>query len=534
MLRYPRTSFQQQTIAAGEFLPPPVNGWTTASPNSEMDPTTAFVLDNWFPQPDYLEIRKGRRRHRQTNTTAPVETLMYWQGPGTANFLFAVANGAFYDVTVFDSVSATPIVGQAGFTNSRFQWINFTTPGGSYLWACNGAQTARMFDGTAWSQPAIANINSADVINVAAHKGRIWMILKDSTKAAYLPVGSIQGAATTFELGGLMTNGGFLVAASTWSMDGGDGQDDMLVFVTSRGQAIIYKGTDPASAASWGLVGVYDIGTPMGYRCLTKYGADLAYVSVDGVVPLSQMTISDRSVVERVALTSRIHRQMNTAAQLWQNNFGWEFTVFPRGTKAILNVPLDAGDVQEQYVMNTLNGAWCRFNNWNANTWIVFQDRLFYGGNDGAVHEADIPGADEGSIFTAEMRHAWLYYGQRGRKKRWTMVQPVLLSTNRIDAAIGMDTDFSDNGDINAFGSIDPSSNAALWDQALWDQALWASESSVQQDWYSVGALGYIGSVRMKVQIIAPSINEPTANDRFEFFLNLNGVNVLNETGGYL
>jgi hypothetical protein len=123
------------------------------------------------------------------------------------------------------------------------------------------------------------------------------MILKDSTKAAYLPTSSIAGAAQVFDLGPLMTS------AATWSRwapgrwTQGWGPDDFAVFITSRGQVIVYAGTDPASADTWVLKGVYNIGAPIGRRCFSKVGGDLAVITVDGVVSLAQAISMDRAAV---------------------------------------------------------------------------------------------------------------------------------------------------------------------------------------------------------------------------------------------
>jgi hypothetical protein len=43
--------------------------------------------------------------------------------------------------------------------------------------------------------------------------------------------------------------------------------DDYAAFITSEGQVAVYSGADPASSTTWSLVGVFDIGAPIGRRC---------------------------------------------------------------------------------------------------------------------------------------------------------------------------------------------------------------------------------------------------------------------------
>jgi hypothetical protein len=45
---------------------------------------------------------------------------------------------------------------------------------------------------------------------------------------------------------------------------------NLAVFMTSRGQCIIYSGTDPTSSSNWTLVGVFNLPPPLGVRCTVK------------------------------------------------------------------------------------------------------------------------------------------------------------------------------------------------------------------------------------------------------------------------
>ena len=64
---------------------------------------------------------------------------------------------------------------------------------------------------------------------------------------------------TIFDLGSFMTRGGFLETIATWTQDSKQTVDEYLAFITSRGQVVVYQGTDPATANTFALVGLYDI-----------------------------------------------------------------------------------------------------------------------------------------------------------------------------------------------------------------------------------------------------------------------------------
>ena len=167
------------------------------------------------------------------------------------------------------------------------------------------------------------------------------------------------GAALALDLSNLCQRGGYLVTMATWSYDNGRGMDDYAVFVTSEGEVIVYQGTDPASSATWSLVGVYAIGTPLGRRCAVKYGGDLLLITKDGVVPMSKVQTST-IVTSRATITDKIQSAVSEATTLYGANDGWQIQVFPPENMLLLNVPVSS-TTQEQYVMNTITGAWCNF-----------------------------------------------------------------------------------------------------------------------------------------------------------------------------
>ena len=336
-------------------FPPPTGGWDAVSALANMPPDRAVVLDNWFPRPDSIEIRRGIANHCTGLTGAGVvDSVMAYSAVSPANdMLFAATAGRIWDVS---SVGAPVVTTETGLSNNRWQHVNFTTPALKALFICNGVDAPRYWDGATWTQPTITNISSTDIVHVNAHKNRLWFALANSTLAAYLATGAVAGAATTFEMGGFFTKGGYLNGMGTWTLDTGAGPDDFAVFISSKGQVVIFKGTDPSSATTWTLIGVFDLGSPIGRRCFTKVGSDLAIINVDGVIPITRALATDRAAAGTIAMTKNIQNAMRTAAASYASNFGWQLCSYPKGTMALLNVPVSEGSQQQQFVMNTLTG----------------------------------------------------------------------------------------------------------------------------------------------------------------------------------
>jgi hypothetical protein len=493
MLQALRQNTGRKSVVRTCTFDSPVEGWDASSALASMPKLRAIQLKNWFPQPGYVEVRRGYQLHcRAASVATPIESLMPWTGLTTQK-LFGAGGGSLYDVT---TSSANADI--TGLTEDRWQWTNFSNAGANYLYIVNGADSARHYNGTAWATPSItaSGITSADFININVHKKRIWFVQKESTKAWYLATDAISGTATSFELGSLFGLGGYLVAMGTWTRDGGLGPDDFAVFISSRGQCAVYQGTDPATANTWELVGVYDLPAPIGRRCFCKMGGDLLLLTVAGVLKLSVALREGKEQLSASLVSERINPAMNAAARLYKDNFGWDMTVYPKGTRLVVNIPTAELSTGSQYVMNTLTGAWCEFDNHNAVCWTVWRDRLFFGAGNGAVYEADQTCVDVLDPIVATGQTAYQAHFSPGSLKRYSMVQPLVLTSGTARPSVAVSTDFSEATQLSTpSGAI---AATARWDEAVWDTAVWGGGSAYVNDWTSSTGLGRWASVKFQ------------------------------------
>jgi hypothetical protein len=525
----------------------PVDGWYSEAVFSDTRKRRAKQLKNWFPQKDYVEMRRGHLAHSLDlgTSSTPVETLMPWNGPGATRKMFAAAGGVIYDATS-SGVAATSSL--TGLSEDRWQWVNFTTSAGAYLWICNGTDAPRHYDGSAWATPAITGITEEDAIHVCVHKKRIWLTLKDSTKAAYLGTEAVAGAATTFELGSNFSEGGYLLGMATWTRDGGTGADDFAAFISSKGQVAIYQGTDPSSALTWELVGVFKIPTPLGRRCFANWGADVLIATESGVYPLSKILGADRSQQELAALTENIAPDINAAARSYGSNFGWEINIYPRGTRMMLNIPTAEGSTAIQYVMNTLTGAWCEFDAHNALCWLTFNGLQYFGGPDGTVYRADTSAQDGTTAITAVGQTAWQAFGSPGSLKRFCMVQPLVRSQGVARPSVGISVDFVETTSMSTPSAS--SAAQALYGTAVYGVDVYGSTDVFVADWTSTPALGRFASVKFQAStdgadveseagtpiglLLALTVSEDVYEETPDPLMQVNGFVVLAESGGYL
>ena len=217
-------------------LPAPIGGWNERDPITQLDAKDALVLENFVPDLTDVQLRPGFAQHA-TGLGGNVETLMVYAG--TSEKLFAASGSVISDVTA----AGAAVSSLTGRTNARFDHCMFTTSAGTYLYIVNGADAPQHYNGTAWAAPAITGATPSTLITVTPHQSRLWFAQKDTLDAWYLPTVSVAGAAVKFPLGAVFSLGGSLLAIATWTRDGGQGMDDVLAFITDKGQVAIYSGT---------------------------------------------------------------------------------------------------------------------------------------------------------------------------------------------------------------------------------------------------------------------------------------------------
>ena len=500
-------------------MPAPTGGWDAVSPIANMPKDRAIVLDNWFPTPIDVRMRRGFSSFATSLGSGVVETVMPYNAPVNSDEkFFAAANSIIYDITSGGAGSSSV----TGLTNNRWQYVNFTTTGGHFLWCCNGADAPRTYEASAgWATPSltITTYSSTDIIHVNAHKNRLWFVFVNSTVAGYLAVDSISGTVSNFDFGAQFTKGGYLVATATWTHDGGNGPDDYFVAVSSKGQVAIYQGTDPSSASTWSKVGVFDLGEPIGRSCFLKVAGDLALINADGVVPISRAIGQATAAQAAIALTKNINNKINEYSRDYKSNFGWQFIQYPRGNYVLLNIPLVEGDTQYQAVMNSLTGAWCRFTGQNANCWAIFRDNLYFGGNGGVVYLADTGGQDDGSLITATGQGAYSSYGTSSALKMWKRLRAIITTGSTIVPAVGLSTNYADNATLGT--PTTATQSYAAYDSAVYDTGTYASSELTTEEWGAAGGLGYTGSIHFRAQ----------KNTTSDVLVALDGFNVIYESG---
>ena len=471
-------------------VPAPVGGLNARDSLASMPPTDADLMSNWFPTPTGLQVRGGSADWA-TGMGGWVETVMVYNGY-TLRKMFAAASGNIYDATAQGTVGSAVVTGN---TSNRWQYVNFGTAGGQFLIAVNGNDHGQVYNGSTWSAASLTGVADTLLITPFVFKGRLYFIQRDTLKIWYLAAGSISGALSAFDLSSIFKLGGYLVAASSWNVDTVAGPQDYLALISSEGEVAVYQGYDPTQSSTWSLVGTFRVGRPVGRRCLQKIGADLVIISADGLYPLSDAMLTDRSQ-EQKAISYKIENLINSDVQSYGNNFGWQVLLYPIGNKIMVNVPMVENVSQYQYVMNTITQAWTVFNGWNAACFEQMGDVLFYGTN-GKVVKCDFGGTDNGAAIITDLGPAYSYFGSPGENKQFTMARPVFQKQGSVGTSVILNTDFRNSQPTSTL-TLPPSANASFWNVAPWNTSFWSYDGQIQLNWQTVFGVGYCASLRMK------------------------------------
>jgi len=509
--RAPSTQ-RSQTVSVAA----PIGGWNARDALGAMEPLDAVTLTNFWPGTNSVILRNGYTKYA-TGITGTVESLFAYSS-GTSNKLFAAAVGSIYNVTNGGVIGAADVT---SLTNARFQYINITTPAASYLMAVNGADKLRTYDGSAWHKDGdgapynITGVDTANCSNITLFKNRVWLVENGSLKAWYLPVNSIGGAAVALDMTSIFQLGGYIMAAMTWTLDAGYGMDDYLVFITSNGEVMVWRLTDPTTPTGIQMTGLWKIGAPVGRRCWIKYGGDLLIITQDGVVPMSGALQSSR-LDPRVSITNKIQYAVSQAVSSYGQNFGWSLLYYSKENQLIMNVPIATGQ-EQQYVMNTITKSWCNFTGWSASCWEIWQDDPYFGGN-GYVGLAWQGTVDDISNIDGFAIQSFQNYGS-ATQKQCKMIRYHLLSNGSpaISGNVNVDYDLANE---NASLSFSPLAYST-WGNGSWDLAYWGSGLSPLAESQGATGIGYT---------FAPTLNSASQGIELQWV----ATDLVFEAGGVL
>lgn len=502
--------------------PAPSRGVNAADNLAEMQPQDAIFSYNMLPQAYGLKVRTGYREFATDVGTDGGRTVMPFNGSTSAqDKLFACAEDGIYEIS---AGGAGPWVADETFpdqdaTSGYGQFAALSNSAGHFLLYCDETNGYYVYDegGPTWTKVAMGggatevdNVDPTEFVSVCVHKGRAWFVQKDSAIAWYLDPDSIFGAATAFNFGSRFKKGGFLVNLFTWTIDGGEGVDDYLVAVSSSGDVVMFRGTDPDDATAWFMRGVWDIGRPpAGRRCAGSFGGELYLLSSYGILPASKL-ISGVLIQEQSAYLSRriaplVHARMAQTA----DTLGWEIVSIPNENLLFVGIPqfTDGTHVQFAYSLNIQGwGLYRDFpyftgNEWDGSFYFSEADSVIY------IHEGDLDAVSlDGTTFESisfSLLTSFQALDPSEHFKRGQFIRPYFLAGGvpSYEVRAAYDYDLAEGT-----GLITPATQVGtLWDVGEWDVAFWSGGTVVSMNPDGATGIGTTVAIGLRGETTFPT-----------------------------
>lgn len=505
-------------------IPSPLGGVNTRDSLSAMAPTDAIELVNYIPQQNGLisragfEVATGNSNFEFFDNTNfnfydnnnfvffsdnssgvypnIIESVIPYVS-GINSFMITASNGRLYK----DNTAGVLNELGSGYTNNR--WENVKISNNMVL--VNGADAPLNFDGSVLTTISfsgdLATYGAIKINGIHKYRNRLYLYDTNYGNFFYGGVNSVAGSFTEFQLNRVSDTGGNIVSIKSLTHDAGDGIDDYIVFILNTGEVLLYAGGDPNDANDWRLVGKYKIPPIINKRCATQFAGDVLVLTKQDLIKLSDVV---RFTGEQGGfnnnpskLSGAITNDFNTYGNIW----GWELTTYPRGGWIIVNVPEVEGQKSHQWIVNVITGASTRFNGWNANSFGVLNDNLYFGENK-RLCWADRGLDDDGAEIQVLSRQAFTNLGM-SEKKKVSNLKMFLQSDGAIAIDVGIAYDF---GVVNPQSIQINETEGSAWDLADWDTADWSFEKGNILI-FKTGGIGVYSSIQQRYNIKGQRVN---------------------------
>jgi hypothetical protein len=482
--------------------PAPIGGIDIRQAVGSQDLDHCVYTYNLCPFEYGLRVREGYREWQigvDAGASAGIHTLIPYDAAnelGAGDKLFAINNEGIWDVTVVDQApiqmvvfpNQDPDAGYGTFTH----YVNQAED--DVLFYADNINGLYEYDSLtdSWRNTGIisGDITEADVKFVMSYKKSVWFAVRNSTVGYYLPIFSNSGQVTAQHFGDKFKHGGTLEGLFSWTVDGGDGVDDILVAVGHGGDVVVFTGDGP-EADNWGMRGIYYIGViPNTPRFGTEQGGILYLLSAYGLTSVDDLLRGvDTSVLQAdirgTSIAYKIAGLIRESMKLKRALRGWDVALIPSEGGILVSVPTLEGEAPIQYYYNLGTQGWGIWRDVPMQSFTEFQDTVYFGTADGRVMRMDVPvdnvlltpveGEQNGNDINFSILTAYSGLKTDGVYKRVKLIRPDFLSSlppahssqARYDYELGEGLNFQLQPPIQH--------GLAEWDVGSWDNVVWGS-----------------------------------------------------------
>jgi hypothetical protein len=526
----------QMQLTQPLFLPSPMGGINATANMAAAPPEDALILRNMIPNDYGVEVRRGYREHCLPVPLGDgIKTIIPFEDTSSdtpLRRLFACTSDGIYDIT---TAAIAPVkVFNFAIKDDRAGWCSWThyinIAQASFLLVCDLSNGYILYTASTntWAVGTITGpAPEANFDFVTIWKNRIFFVEGGSGRAWYLPVGELTGTAKEFNFGNKFRYGGYLKSLWNWTLDGGEGVDDYLVALSSAGDMLVYKGTDPDVAGDFVMHGSWFVGRPtQGRRNGDDMGGELLILTQYGLIQCSKLIAGLPATDEQASVSAKINPRINRVLQRGNNVYGWQIKFDPASQLIFVLTPKETGLPWMQFVYSTTTRAWSQFTGLPMKCAEVQNNKLYFGDEQNRIFTYDgntdnVLLADAGDSANA-IEWDWLStyqnYGKPAVTKRVQFLRPQFIGNAVPSYSIAARYNFDLSEIAGSPSYVVP--NGAIWNNGLWDNAIWGGGYLVDTPPRGAFGIGRSVAVIMRGRSAAATI-----------FI---GVDILFDSGGML
>ncbi|MDC9701529.1 MAG: hypothetical protein PSN37_04825 [Alphaproteobacteria bacterium] len=488
----------------------PSGGWVTNVNLANQPSGSALVLENFFPTERGILPRGGARRHAVV--PGKVESLFEFRASKERQFFAATKKNIYLFGPQTKATDKLPTV-VTGQTGGIYSVLEMQTDEASFLSIINGHDPLQLYDGVKWQQVtahsspyAISNIDTSLLSFNWVYRNRQFFIQKGTMNVWYLGINSVAGYATKLPLAGIFVRGGQLLFGTTWSSDSGAGMDDRCVFATDRGEFAVFSG-DPID--QWLLIGIYDVGIPLGNKGFMSVGGDVIIATKGGMFPISSVVQKGLNQLKLSSLSECIDTDWRKESCASVSSVGWRLVKWEKQNMAFAT-SLGVNDNHTScFVVNLSTGGWSRLTGWKISDLNVLDDKLYYADMSGVIFRADCGGTDDEQPIFCKACFSFDLLEEPLAFKQAQLVRGVFSHSLPFEARLGVAADYclSFGVEKELWDSGDYGVNPASWDRNAWDQGLWFlhdNNEKISQRWKSVSTQGQALAIQLEIMSFEP------------------------------
>ena len=499
----PRRVAQAANHQAAALLAPS-NGLNFRDPFLTLGPKDAVVCNNFIAKPVGCELRQGYQKHVTGLGGVVNSFLPYLAQSPDDNKIFAAVAGNIFDVTT-SGEDIEPDV-ETTATDGYWSSIMFSGPTQNFLCCTSPSGGYYTYDSSSGWVDRTADLTGFTGVPgcIASWKNRLFIVAAGTAKVYYLPVNSIQGAASELDFGPLLKHGGHVSGIVNWTLNAGLTIDNYFVVFGSQGDVLVYQGTDPDDVSTFAIKGIWYTGRPpVGDRFFHEYGGELFVLTELGLLPLSKMVNGEVADSYNV-MSARIQPVLSPLLSQLINDDHWEVMLVDNNDLLIISPP-PVNEIYTTYVMFIQTGAWSTFSGMPIRSMTNYLGQMYFGTDDGDVClgllgnrdgvNVDGTGGDE---IVGQLQGGFNDFGSAANLKMFNMARPILIGQAQPSVQAQMNIEYKFNPVYSTLTYSDDGS--ALWDDALWNEAAWAGELNTYAAWVGLQGMGYYGSLRIAVK----------------------------------